>query len=71
MHHRNVVLRHSCCLLGGLLFFSQAGLAQIPGCTDPLALNYNAAATQNDGSCQYASAVITPVFSYILPKTLI
>ncbi len=34
--------------------------AQNCGCTDPLATNYNAAATLNDGSCVYASATITP-----------
>ena len=25
----------------------------IPGCTDPLALNYNATANSDDGSCNY------------------
>lgn len=29
----------------------------IDGCTDPLALNYNASATRNDNSCIYASTV--------------
>jgi hypothetical protein len=33
------------------------------GCTDPLALNFNSLATQNDGSCTYASSNISPTFS--------
>ena len=48
----------------GLLFFSMEDcLAQVCGCTDPLAINYNASATVNDGSCEYESIVIesTPV----------
>lgn len=28
--------------------------SSIPGCTDPAAVNYNSAATADDGSCQYA-----------------
>ena len=32
--------------------------AQACGCTDPLANNYNATATVNDGSCRYAHATI-------------
>ena len=32
--------------------------AQTCGCTDPLATNYNASATVNDGSCVYSSATI-------------
>ncbi len=35
--------------------------AQVCGCTDSLAVNYNADATVNDGSCLYDSTVITPV----------
>ncbi|HRO42568.1 MAG TPA: T9SS type A sorting domain-containing protein [Flavipsychrobacter sp.] len=31
-----------------------------PGCTDPLATNYNNTATINDGSCVYAPATVTP-----------
>lgn len=33
---------------------------QVCGCTDPLATNFNAAATVNDGSCTYASTTISP-----------
>lgn len=35
-------------------------LAQTYGCTDPLANNYNAAATSNDGTCTYNGATIGP-----------
>lgn len=47
-----------------LLVFVAAGnlYSQVPGCTDPQAQNYNASATQNDGSCQYATTVLTPSF---------
>ncbi len=32
---------------------------QIDGCTDPLATNYDPAATNDDGSCQYSSTTTT------------
>lgn len=35
-------------------------IAQNPGCPDPQAFNYNPAATQNDGSCQYTTTVLSP-----------
>ncbi len=44
--------------------------AQSYGCTDPLAENYNPAATQNDGSCIYSDAIINPVTSWELPETV-
>lgn len=44
--------------------------AQISGCTDPLATNYNGAATINDGSCLYNSVSVTPVSSNILATSL-
>jgi hypothetical protein len=34
--------------------------AQVYGCTDPLANNYNATATDNDGSCTYSSSSASP-----------
>jgi hypothetical protein len=43
-----------------LLFFNYQLPAQLPGCTDPLATNYNAAAIINNGSCTYASTIYTP-----------
>jgi len=35
--------------------------SQVQGCTDPLAGNYNAIATINDGSCVYTATAYTPV----------
>jgi hypothetical protein len=35
----------------------------LPGCTNPVATNYNPAATQDDGSCVFACASCVPVFS--------
>ncbi len=40
------------------------------GCTDPKALNYNASATVNDGSCQYAVINYSPVLQAPLPDKL-
>lgn len=50
--------------LSALLFFVFTygyTYSQIPGCTDPLANNYNAAATANNGSCTYNTSTYTPV----------
>ena len=44
--------------------------AQTSGCTDPLAVNYNNAATQNDGSCTYAAVTINPLTSVTLSDTV-
>jgi hypothetical protein len=44
--------------------------AQMSGCTDPAARNYNPAATRNDGSCVYDSASVAPISSSILADTL-
>ena len=47
-------------------FFLLAGLcndrlySQVPGCTDPMANNFNSQATVNDGSCTYNSTSYTP-----------
>lgn len=37
--------------------------AQVIGCTDPMAKNYNPLATVNDGSCKYASVGVSPIYS--------
>jgi hypothetical protein len=44
--------------------------AQINGCTDPLAVNYNQSATINDGSCIYNIGNIKPLSSFTLAGIL-
>lgn len=44
-------------------FVSNLGFAQLYGCTDVLAKNYNSDATKNDGSCRYKKVKIKPIFS--------
>jgi hypothetical protein len=54
-----------------ILFFTLSNhlfvLAQVLGCTDPIANNYDPSASINDGSCQYNAVNITPTNSWILP----
>ena len=38
-----------------------SSFSQVSGCTDPLAANYNAAATDNNGSCTYNTVGYTPI----------
>ena len=45
-------------LSGLLLTITEFCLAQVCGCTDPLATNYNDSATLNDGSCVYETTTI-------------
>ncbi len=44
--------------------------AQVYGCPDPAANNYNAAVTANNGSCTYNSTTITPTLNYNLNTAL-
>ncbi|OYQ32260.1 hypothetical protein CHU92_14240 [Flavobacterium cyanobacteriorum] len=53
-----------------LLFSAVTAVAQVPGCTDPLAGNYNPDATINDGSCTYPPASVNPVASVGLSPVL-
>lgn len=57
-------------LLAMTLMSLERGFAQIAGCTDPLALNFNPSATQNDGSCLYPSASVKAILSWTLPAIL-
>lgn len=53
-----------------LMWMQQTLTAQIKGCTDPLAGNYDASAQINDGSCTYPSTSIDPFYSQLLPTAL-
>ena len=44
--------------------------AQVRGCTDSKAANFNALATQNDGSCAYNSAIVDPTEAVNLESVL-
>ncbi|MCK4751426.1 MAG: hypothetical protein KAT15_30425 [Bacteroidales bacterium] len=44
--------------------------AQVPGCTDPLANNFNPSATINDGSCTYDPISVSPKKTSQLHETL-
>ena len=50
-----------------LLIFVTKSYAQISGCTDPKANNYNSTATVNDGSCTYNVTIYSPPIKYLLP----
>lgn len=53
-----------------LLSRSNFVVAQIYGCTDDQATNFNSGATTNDGSCVYGSVSIGPLSSVNLPVNL-
>ncbi len=54
-----------------LFFMRMEVMGQVSGCTDPQALNFNASATLNDGSCTYAPQTYTPAQTVTLPAALI
>ncbi len=45
--------------------------AQINGCTDPLATNYDSLATSNDGSCLYNVTSVSPITTWSLPDIMV
>ncbi|MCF8234012.1 MAG: T9SS type A sorting domain-containing protein [Bacteroidales bacterium] len=53
-----------------VLFLPLFADAQIEGCTDPNASNYNPNATVNDGSCTYPQTLYNPPYLYDLPDQL-
>lgn len=58
-------------LISACLFISININAQVFGCTDPLANNYNANATKNNGTCTYNATTVDVVSSSNLPLQLL
>lgn len=53
-----------------LLLLHITARAQVSGCTDPAADNYNPSATHNDGSCLYGQTTVTAVEAAYLSDTI-
>jgi len=62
-------IKYTSIILSIVLCYGLESLAQT-GCTDPLANNYDVTATNNDGSCTYNAATISPTSSTSLNATL-
>ncbi len=56
------------CILGMTVWIPVE--AQVSGCTDPLAQNYDPLAVNNDGSCVYAAAGVSPYQTLDLPSAV-
>jgi hypothetical protein len=63
-------MRLSFCFLLSLLIFSSNTYAQVLGCTDPLASNYNSLANVNNGTCVYPSTSVSPELLAELPAVM-
>lgn len=64
-------MRHQALLIIGLLLQFNLAKSQVPGCTDPLASNYNPSATKNNGTCLYGSSTVNLFQSDSLPASII
>lgn len=64
----NKLMNYTIIIVALLLLFTANLHAQIAGCTDPNANNYNPAATINDGSCTYNVTIYNPLLRYLLPE---
>jgi hypothetical protein len=53
-----------------LLLQSPGAAAQLPGCKDPMARNYNPSATANNGTCGYDTVRLRTVFKAALGRNL-
>ncbi len=53
-----------------IAFFTNELTAQIYGCTDQKANNFNSVATNNDGSCKYNLTIYNPPIKYLLPDEI-
>jgi len=54
-----------------LMLFLVSCRAQVPGCMDPLANNFNPDASMSDGSCTYDSVALAPLWSCPLSDELV
>ncbi|PHX74303.1 MAG: hypothetical protein CK547_04010 [Chitinophagaceae bacterium] len=53
-----------------LLLIAFSSTAQVEGCTDKAAINYDASSIVNNGSCRYAPISIMPILKCIQPASL-
>ncbi len=54
----------------GIILFPSTNHAQIAGCTDPLASNYNSLANLNNGTCVYPNTSVNPELLAELPSVM-
>ena len=64
------LMRLSFCFLLSLLIFSSNTYAQVLGCTDPLATNYNSLANVNNGTCVYPNTTMNAELLTELPSVM-
>lgn len=57
---KTIISLSTALIIGLVVFVINPCYAQVSGCTDPLANNFNSLATVNDGSCTYNTTAYTP-----------